>query len=245
VKAVGFDLIGTLCGAGTVEEDCIRELCLELENCGVNISSQEFLQAYDRAALRYLEIRKSTHREVNNRVWITEALDALGVSLDDEDMRKAVDAYFLPYVNKVHVPRYVAPILSEIRRSFKTGLITNFTHAPAARDILRTNNLAECFDSIVISEEVGWRKPHPNIFQKFLEDVSAIPVEAIFVGDDPRYDVAGAKNVGMKAILLQSEDTSFNESYYTTPERQDSKPDFVFKSLYQVRNYLSSTTKTQ
>jgi putative hydrolase of the HAD superfamily len=244
MKAVGFDLVGTLCSAGTREDDCVRELCLELSRGAVSVPCQEFLQAYNRAALEYLEIRKTTHREVSNRVWIAEALETLGMNLekDDEVVRRAVDAYFRPYVARIHVPKYVAPILSDIRRSFKIGLITNFTHAPAVRDILQKNDLAKSFDSIVISDEVGWRKPHPNIFQKFLDDVSVDPLETFFVGDDLRYDITGAKTIGMRTILLQSEDTKFSESYYTTLKKPDSaRPDVILKSLYEVRDYLLST----
>lgn len=243
MKAVGFDLVGTLCRAGTREDDCIHELYLELCRSGVSVPCQEFLEAYNRIALMYLEIRKTTYREVSNRVWIAEALKTLGLNLDkdDEVTRKAADAYFRPYVERIQVPKYVAPILSDIGRNFKIGLITNFTYAPAIRDILQRNDLAKSFDSIVISDEVGWRKPHPNIFKEFLDDVSADPLETFFVGDDMRYDIAGAKTIGMRTILLQSEDTNFTESYYSTLEKQDStRPDVTLKSLYEVRDYLLS-----
>ena len=243
MKAVGFDLVGTLCKAGTQEEECIRALWLELGHHGVRVPYLEFAEAHNRAALKYLEIRKFTHREVNNRVWIAEALNTLGFSLeeDNEITCRAADAYFRPYVEKIWVPSYVPSILSRIKSRFKLGLITNFTYAAAARSILQTNNLEDFFDSIVVSDEVGWRKPHPNIFRKFLNDVSANPAESFFVGDDVRYDVIGSKRVGMKAILLQSEDTKFSESYYATEEEQDSKPDAVLKSLYDVRDHLLST----
>lgn len=242
MKAVGFDLVGTLCRAGTREEDCIRELYLELGRNGVSALYQEFVEAYDRVALKYLEIRRTTHREVNNRVWIAEALKNLDLNLgeDNQVLCKAADAYFRPYVESIYVPEYVAPLLSDIRSSFKIGLITNFTHAPAVHDILQRNNLEWLFDSVVISDEIGWRKPHQNIFQRFLNDVSADGPDALFIGDDTKYDIEGAKNVGMRAILLRNKDTMFDETYYTTMEKQNSKPDVTLKSLYQVRDYLLS-----
>jgi len=242
LKAIGFDLVGTLCHAGTREDECIQELCSELARSGVNVPRQEFVEAYDRVALKYLEVRKATYKEVNNRIWIAEALSTFGLDIDENDWvaRQAADAYFRPYIKSIQVPEYVSPILSEIRKWFKIGLITNFTYAPAARDILQRNGLAESFDSVVVSDEVGWRKPHANIFQRFLNDVSTESSEAFFIGDDPRYDIMGAKNAGMKSILLRNKDTNFSESYYVAMEQQDSKPDITMNSLYNIRDYLLS-----
>lgn len=242
MKAVGFDLIGTLCRAGTREDDCLHELFLYLGRNGMDVSFQQFVDRYNHIALKHLNTRKNTLREVNNRVWISETLRAFGLNVDEDDeiVCNAADAYFRPYVSKIDVPTYVVPILRDIRRDFKTGLITNFTYAPAVRQILEGNNLTELFDSIAISDEVGWRKPHPNIFKKFLHDISAKPSEAFYVGDDPRYDVAGAKSVGMRAILLRSDDTRFGETYYVALEEDSPKPDILLGSLHEFREYLLS-----
>lgn len=239
MKAVGFDLIGTLCRAQTREEDCIFEMCSELKRNRLELPDK-FLDAYNRTALKYMEIRKRTLREVNNRVWISEALDSLGFRLGQEDdiIRRAADAYFRPYVEKVHVPSYVRPVLSDIRRNCRIGLVTNFTYAPAVRNILEKNNLTQLFDSIVISDDLGWRKPHPKIFQRFLSDVSAQPPDAFFVGDDPRYDIEGAETVGISTILLRNIDTNFEESYYQTDVKSRHQPHRVLTSLFQVADYL-------
>ncbi len=244
MSAVGFDFIGTLCRAGTCEDKCIQELFVEFGKSGLDVPREEFIEGYNESALKYLEIRKSTLREVNNRVWIAEALRRVGVRFDDKIVDRAADAYFRPYVEMIHVPDYVGPILSDIRRKFKIGLVTNFTHAPAVRLALERNNLAELFNSIIISDDVGWRKPHPNIFQKFLDEVNARSSETSFVGDDQRFDVVGASRVGMKTILLRSKDTGFSESYYNaSPVEENSRPNVVLKSLPEVRDYLFSEFK--
>ena len=239
MKAVGFDLVGTLCRAQTHEDDCIFEMCSELKRNNLKLPDK-FLDAYNRTALKYMEIRKRTLREVNNRVWISEALDSLGFRLSQEDevVRRAADAYFRPYVEKVQVPSYVVPILSDISRSCRIGLVTNFTYAPAVRSILEKNNLTRLFDSIVISDDMGWRKPHPKIFQRFLSDVSVQPADAIFVGDDPRYDFEGAQTLGMSTILLRNVDTNFENSYYQVHVESRCQPHRVLNSLFQVADIL-------
>jgi len=63
--------------------------------------------------------------------------------------------------------------------------------------------LSKFFDVIVISGDVGWRKPSPKIFEKALEELHVSDSEAVFVGDAPFHDIAGARHVGMKTVLLR------------------------------------------
>jgi len=57
-------------------------------------------------------------------------------------------------------------------------------------------------DASVLCGDVGWRKPNPAPFQRALELVHVAPADAIFLGDDPRWDVIGAQNAGLRALLL-------------------------------------------
>ena len=53
-----------------------------------------------------------------------------------------------------------------------------------------------------MSDTVGWRKPHPVIFEQALADMGLAPSECLFVGDRPDIDVVGAKGIGMAAAWL-------------------------------------------
>jgi putative hydrolase of the HAD superfamily len=55
-------------------------------------------------------------------------------------------------------------------------------------------------DAIVLSSEVGKRKPHPFIFQRALSELGVAADEALFVGDRLEADVFGASRVGMKTV---------------------------------------------
>jgi FMN phosphatase YigB (HAD superfamily) len=56
-------------------------------------------------------------------------------------------------------------------------------------------------DCRISAADVGYLKPHPAIFQAALDQVGATPDEAVFVGDNPIADIAGAQGAGMRAIL--------------------------------------------
>lgn len=64
----------------------------------------------------------------------------------------------------------------------------------------RRFGLHDAIDGVVSSHSVGWRKPHPAIFQQALEVARARPAEAFHVGDSLVADVWGAKELGMRAI---------------------------------------------
>jgi FMN phosphatase YigB (HAD superfamily) len=53
--------------------------------------------------------------------------------------------------------------------------------------------------------DVGWRKPHRAPFDRALALLDVAPAEALFVGDDPRWDVVGARNAGIRPVLIGPE----------------------------------------
>ena len=67
------------------------------------------------------------------------------------------------------------------------------------------NNLTSFFDAIIVSGDVGWRKPSPRIFESALNALQLAPSEAVFVGDAPYHDIQGAKRMGMKTILMRKD----------------------------------------
>jgi putative hydrolase of the HAD superfamily len=90
----------------------------------------------------------------------------------------------------------------EIRRGgVLTGLISNsWSTAHYDRDLL-----AELFNEIVISAEVGLHKPQPEIYRLAAERLAVEPAECLFV-DDLRENCVGAEAVGMTAILHRDAD---------------------------------------
>jgi putative hydrolase of the HAD superfamily len=62
--------------------------------------------------------------------------------------------------------------------------------------------LAEWADSLVISSEVGYRKPHPSFFHAACARLGLPPEKVLCVGDDVENDVRGAINAGLRGVLL-------------------------------------------
>ena len=94
-------------------------------------------------------------------------------------------------------------VLSFFRyQGIRIGLITNGQSEvqQAKIDIL---GIREWFDSIVVSEEAGCKKPDASIFKLALETLGVNPSDAWYVGDHPRNDVYGARQAGLFAVWKQ------------------------------------------
>jgi HAD superfamily hydrolase (TIGR01509 family) len=104
-------------------------------------------------------------------------------------------------------------------RGAKTGLVANSWPDPGR--LLRADaarlGLAERLDAMVFSEEVGSRKPQPEIFLHALGLLGVEPEHAVFVGDGLETDVRGAARVGMttvQALWFRADDTPGIEPDY-------------------------------
>ena len=87
-------------------------------------------------------------------------------------------------------------------RGLRVGLVSNTGRTPGRtlRTLLETMGLAPLFDTMVFSNEVGWCKPRPEIFDHLLAGLGVEPTAALFVGDNPHADVAGAIAAGMRGV---------------------------------------------
>lgn len=90
------------------------------------------------------------------------------------------------------------------RRGARRYLLSN-AQACFTRDELDALRLSDCFDGIVLSSEIGWKKPSPQFFGRALARFSLRPEECLYVGNDLWDDVAGARNFGVRSVYLQTE----------------------------------------
>jgi len=92
-------------------------------------------------------------------------------------------------------------VLAELRRrGFGLGVISNWDSG--ARSLLSGHGLAEFFDPIVISSEVGAEKPAPEIFRIALERVGFAGEQCLYVGDNYYDDALGSRKVGMRSLII-------------------------------------------
>ncbi|WP_349958174.1 HAD family hydrolase [Rhizobium sp. ZPR3] len=88
-------------------------------------------------------------------------------------------------------------------RGLKTAIISN-GHTDVQSAKIEITGLGNVVDLVVISEDVGLRKPDPRIFQLAAERLDVAPARCIFVGDNPEADVRGAESAGMRGVFYSA-----------------------------------------
>jgi putative hydrolase of the HAD superfamily len=223
IKAVIFDYIGTLVNCRDYSmADSENNLYSALTAEGFSMEKRTFLDAYNIAHQKYRRIRYEEFREVTNAVWVAEALCNLGFSVTPQDARvkAALNVFFQDFINTLELRSGAKKLLKQTAAQTKLGLISNFTHAPVIHKSLRKIGIHPYFHAIVISEDIGWRKPSPHIFQDTLNRLQVKAEETVFIGDSPLEDIKGAKDMGIKTIFVPSQFNSLKDL-----EKSQQQPD--------------------
>jgi putative hydrolase of the HAD superfamily len=136
---------------------------------------------------------------------VAAATASTGLQVDRALHGGALAAHFEAFTPHTYTDPQAAPLLRALAdRGIKTGLLSN-THWP--RDwherILERDGVADLIDARVYTSELAHVKPHPEAFAAVLAELAIVdPATAVFVGDRPHDDIAGAKGVGMRAVLV-------------------------------------------
>lgn len=101
------------------------------------------------------------------------------------------------------LPGFATMLTSLQGHNYRLGLITNGPY-PAQKRNFAALGAIEAFELIMVSEQEGIRKPDPLIFQRALDRLGIAANEAVYVGDNPIADIAGAQAIGIKAIFRPS-----------------------------------------
>jgi len=134
--------------------------------------------------------------------------------------------------NRLRLYPQVQETLDQLRSHYSMAVVSDAQSAYAVPE-LRAVGLLKYFDPIIVSGDYGYRKPDARLFQKALDALQVRPEQALFLGNDLYHDIFGAQQLGMKAILVSSNqgDTS----------NQTISPDYIisgFADLPQAINYF-------
>jgi len=204
IRAVLFDLGNTLVHyyRGPEFRPILRR-CLERTALVLDTAVSDEL--YERALVLNCEDPSLAVRPLLDRIR------SLFEGLEDGNATD-VCRFMAPIFDCARVDRKALEVLDELRRrSIKTAIVSNTPWGSPAelwRAELERHELLHRVDVAVFCVDAGWRKPHPAPFSLALSRLGVSPQEAIFVGDDPRWDVEGAKRSDIKAVLLSPDESA-------------------------------------
>ena len=127
------------------------------------------------------------------------------------------------YFSKIELFPHVRETLAELRAArLKLGLLSDFP--PKIK--LEKLGLADCWDTVLCSEDIGAIKPAIQPFVELSNALGCPPGQILYVGNSRRYDAGGGRRVGMKTALITRRCAS------------KTKADFIFHDYRQLRDFV-------
>jgi putative hydrolase of the HAD superfamily len=194
-------------------------------------------RALDLAVRRWLatwEQEPDDLSQLPTATLLRDALSSLGVDTGDGMVERVTPIVFgsdveMPFVE----PDTLAALGTLDARGYAMGCVTNTILLEAGiRDALSRLGLWRYFRVAVVSSEAGYRKPHASLFHAALDALGVDAAGAVFVGDNLQVDIAGAKAVGMRAVLTRQ----YREDL--APEGVGVTPDAVIERLGQLPDVI-------
>ena len=204
INGIFFDLYGTLLvyeNMDTAWSDWLSALHEQLKLRGLTLSIESLSETCD----QFFSKSEPTPRQHNLTVFeqrIQILCYDLKLDLTAEAIKVIANTVVNAWQKHILLDPEAPHVLHTLRRSKKLALVSNFDHPPHAHAVLSKLDLTSYFDSIVISGEIGIKKPDPRIFDTALERIRMIPEEVIYVGDTED-DTTAARAAGMVPVLIQ------------------------------------------
>ncbi|AFK22243.1 TIGR02253 family HAD-type hydrolase [Pyrococcus sp. ST04] len=200
IKAVFFDFVGTLLSTEAEAEthlNIMREVLKEAKD----ISPEDLLKEYEKMTRdAFSKYAGKPFRPIRD--------------IEEEIMKELSKKYGFKYPEnfwEIHLKMHqtygklypeAVDVLKRLREmGYHVGLITD-----SDNDYLKAHlealGILDLFDSITTSEEAGFFKPHPRVFELALKKAGVKGEEAIYVGDNPIKDCGGARQLDILSVLV-------------------------------------------
>jgi len=216
-RAVLFDALGTLV---ELEPPWPRLIDLLHSRFGIEVGWDDAKRAM-LAEMTYYKDHHDEGRDAGSLAGlrlrcagvVKENLPAAAAAVPDQQL---VDV-LLDSLRFAAYPDVPGTLASLRHLDMKLAIVSNWDCS--LPDTLAGLGLEGLVDRVVVSAQAGARKPDPAIFETALNELKVEPERALFVGDSPETDVAGARAAGMRALLLdrngQSADTEGMDRIFT------------------------------
>jgi haloacid dehalogenase superfamily, subfamily IA, variant 3 with third motif having DD or ED/haloacid dehalogenase superfamily, subfamily IA, variant 1 with third motif having Dx(3-4)D or Dx(3-4)E len=127
--------------------------------------------------------------------------EKFGVAITDGEAAAYHSLYHLAYDRCRGAVSNVKALIEELKMSCQIGVVSNGIYE------IQIEKINECgighlIDFMILSEDIGSRKPDKAIFSAALQKSGSEPQEAVFIGDAWEIDITGAAACGIKAIWL-------------------------------------------
>lgn len=217
-----------------VRHKALRKISKEY---GKTISAEEVEAASHRATEEFNRIWFSQQRTPNAAELVSKILNNLGIPAGKMEYDYLVQKFEDSLLDgPPALLDRAKPTIQSLSNRYRLTLISDTMYSPGRvlRKYLQEADLLGYFNGFLFSDEAGFSKPNPRAFRKMLEQTGCSPETSYHIGDRLNTDIAGAKAVGMKAILF----TGISMKDSGNEEKSTGIPDHRCESWQEVHDLL-------
>ncbi len=217
MKAVFFDIDNTLYDSTIQVETARRNAVDAMIEAGLPVERDKCLKILDDIVQAY-----GSNYEKHFDVLIKR----LGLTRENFHIIAAgIVAYHNTKISMLHTFPDTVPTLLKLRDAGLTlGVITEGSPVKQWEKLIRLG-LQHFFHKVIITDEVGLKKPSPELFKLAAKQIGCDSSECLMVGDRLDTDIDGAKKAGMMTVrVLQGK-------YKDQKITKSNKPDYTIRSL--------------
>jgi len=218
IKAVLFDLDNTLIDFIKMKKVCSEEAISAMIDAGLPLNKEKGLKIlfdlYNEYGIENQKIFQEFLRKVTGKV-------------DKKILAKGVSAYRKVKIGFLKTYPNVIPTLIKLKeKGLKLGIVSD---APELQGWIRLADMEiiHFFDLVLTLSETKERKPSKKPFMLAIRKLKLKPEEILFVGEDPKRDMEGAKSVGMKTVFAL-----YGLDYISKPKKINA--DYVIKDVSEI-----------
>jgi putative hydrolase of the HAD superfamily len=216
MKYILWDFDGTLAYRDGMWSSTLLSL---LNKKGINNISIEKIKPYFQKGFTWHKYKYSHKELFNGKSWYEyyenyfyAILIKIGIN---EIMAKEISQnVIMEYMDKTKWFIYddVIEALKNINNyEYKNYILSN--HIPKLNEIVENVGIKEYFNEIFSSANIGYEKPNKKIYKYVLNELKTEKNNCIIIGDSYNADIKGGENIGIKSILVRSENKN-NYEYY-------------------------------
>jgi putative hydrolase of the HAD superfamily len=204
VTHVLFDFFGTLVEySPSRTEQGYSAVHALVQGMGVDLGYEQFLDEWTAESAGFDQRSAADDSEFSMAEVATAFLSrVLARAPTSAEVDELVDTYLREWNTAVIYPASVPKIVEALAERFGLAVVSN-THQPGlVTDQLAAMGIADRFEAVITSVELGRRKPHPIIYAEALTRLGITAANAVFVGDTYLPDYTGPQALGITAYLI-------------------------------------------
>jgi len=204
IRAVSLDFANTLYPLRSREtEESLRRLHAFLQKrLGKPLEDESLFALYREIRSRQFTENRPSLRENDFTARIREMIEA---NLDGEPtnpslIRECEQVYADSFVAEMRLPAGARETIARLAETYALAVLSNFPLTECILRPLERDGLLPFLQTVIVSADIGYIKPHPSLFTALCEGLGAAPAEIVHVGDDWDADILGATGSGLHAV---------------------------------------------